>query len=164
MKKTTYGFGFIAGALIGLLIALQLTIVDKRVRSLSQLAKHVERTDILGHATADAVSLQHVAAALVARANRQSITSIALVPATSAGNASDLATKLHAITQPLGVSVIAQPSVSSIDAQTLLSMGEGSVVVAEAKRSTTDDVVNTWSVLASAQRTVVGVLLADILS
>ena len=164
VKKSTYGFGFIAGALIGLLIALQLTIVDKRVRSLSQLAKHVERTDILGHATANSASLQHLAAALVARANRQSITSIALVPAASRGNASDLADKLHAITQPLGVSIIAQPSVSSIDAQTLLSMGAGSVVVAEAKRSTTDDVVKTWSVLASAQRIVVGVFLADMLS
>mgnify|MGYP007113547444 FL=1 len=161
VKKTTYGFGFIAGALIGLLIALQLTIVDKRVRSLSQLAKHVERTDILGHATSDTASIQHVAAALVARANQQSITSIALVPAASAGTASDLAAKLHAITQPLGVSVIAQPSVSSIDAQTLLSMGGGSVVVAEAKRSTTDDVVKTWSVLQSAQRVVVGAILVD---
>jgi len=161
VKKTTYGFGFIAGALIGLLIALQLTIVDKRVRSLSQLAKHVERTDILGHATSDTASIQHVAAALVARANQQSITLIALVPAASAGTASDLAAKLHAITQPLGVSVIAQPSVSSIDAQTLLSMGGGSVVVAEAKRSTTDDVVKTWSVLQSAQRAVLGALLVD---
>ena len=164
VKKSTYGFGFVAGALIGILIALQLTIVDKRVRSLSQLAKHVERTDILGHATANTASLQHLAAALVARANRQSITSIALVPAASTGNASDLAAKLHAITQPLGVSIIAQPSVSSIDAQTLLSMGAGSVVVAEAKRSTTDDVVKTWSVLASAQRIVVGVFLSDMLS
>jgi len=161
VKKTTYGFGFIAGALIGLLIALQLTIVDKRVRSLSQLAKHVERTDILGHATSDTASIQHVAAALVARANQQSITSIALVPAASAGTASDLAAKLHAITQPLGVSVIAQPSVSSIDAQTLLSMGDGSVVIAEAKRSTTDDVVKTWSVLQSAQRVVLGAILVD---
>jgi len=161
VKKTTYGFGFIAGALIGLLIALQLTIVDKRVRSLSQLAKHVERTDILGHATSDTASIQHVAAALVARANQQSITSIALVPAASAGTASDLAAKLHAITQPLGVSVIAQPSVSSIDAQTLLSMGDGSVVGAEAKRSTTDDVVKTWSVLQSAQRVVLGAILVD---
>jgi hypothetical protein len=164
VKKSTYGFGFVAGALIGFLIALQLTIVDKRVRSLSQLAKHVERTDILGHATANTASLQHLAAALVARANRQSITSIALVPAAPTGNASDLAAKLHAITQPLGVSIIAQPSVSSIDAQTMLSMGAGSVVVAEAKRSTTDDVVKTWSVLASAQRIVVGVFLADMLS
>ena len=161
VKKSTYGFGFIAGALIGLLIALQLTIVDKRVRSVSQLAKHVERTDILGHATSDASSIQHVAAALVARANRQSITSIALVPAEPAGNTSDLAVKLHAITQPLGVSVTAQPSVSSIDAQTLLSMGDGSVVVAEAKRSTTDEVVKTWSVLQSAQRAVLGAILVD---
>ena len=162
VKKSTYGFGFIAGALIGLLIALQLTIVDKRVRSLSQLAKHVERSDILGHATADASSLQHAAAALVARANRQSIASIALVPAASAGNTSDLAAKLHAITQPLGVSVTAQPGVSLIDAQTLLSMGDGAVVVAETNHATTDDVVKTWSVLSSAQQTVVGVLLADL--
>jgi predicted membrane-bound spermidine synthase len=161
VKKSTYGFGFIAGALIGLLIALQLTIVDKRVRSVSQLAKHVDRTDILGHATSDASSIQHVAAALVARANRQSITSIALVPAASAGNTSDLAAKLHAITQPLGVSVTAQPSVSSIDAQSLLLMGAGAVVVAETKRSTTDDVVKTWSVLQSAQRSVLGAILVD---
>jgi hypothetical protein len=161
VKKSTYGFGFIAGALIGLLIALQLTIVDKRVRSLSQLAKHVERTDILGHASSDTSSIQHVAAALVARANRQSITSIALVPAASAGNTSDLAAKLHAITQPLGVSVNAQASVSSINAQSLLSMSGGAVVVAEAKRSTTDDVVKTWSVLQSAERAVLGAILVD---
>ena len=162
VKKSTYGFGFIAGALIGLLIALQLTIVDKRVRSLSQLAKHIERSDILGHSTSDTASLQHVAAALVARANRQSIGSIALVPAASAGNTSDLASKLHAITQPLGVSVTAQPGVSLIDAQTLLSLGDGAVVVAETNHATTDDVVETWSVLSSAQQTVVGVLLADL--
>ena len=163
VKKSSYGFGFVAGALIGLLIALQLTIVDKRIRSISQLAKHVERTDILGHATSDTISLQHVAAALVARANRQSIASIALVPAAPAGNTSDLAVKLHAITQSLGVSVIAQPNVSSVDAHSLLSMGDGAVVVVETNQATTDDVVKAWSVLASAQRTVIGVLLTDML-
>jgi hypothetical protein len=40
-------------------------------------------------------------------------------------------------------------------------MGGGSVVVAEAKRSTTDDVVKTWSVLQSAQRTILGAILVD---
>lgn len=164
VKTSTYGFGFIAGALIGLLVALQLTIVDKRVRSLRQLEKHVERTDILGHVTPDTASLQHVAAALVARANHQSITSIALVPAATAGSASAIAVKLHAITQPLGVSITAQPSVSSIDAQSLLSMGSGSVVVAEKNQATTDDVVKTWSVLASAQQKIIGVLLTDMLN
>ena len=135
-----------------------------RVRSLRQLEKHIERTDILGHVTPDTASLQHVAAALVARANLQSITSIALVPAAPAGSASTIAVKLHAITQPLGVSITAQPSVSSIDAQSLLSMGSGSVVVAEKNQATTDDVVKTWSVLASAQQKIIGVLLTDMLN
>jgi hypothetical protein len=40
-------------------------------------------------------------------------------------------------------------------------MGAGAVVVAETKRSTTDDVVNTWSVLQSAQRSVLGAILVD---
>jgi Mrp family chromosome partitioning ATPase len=40
-------------------------------------------------------------------------------------------------------------------------MGDGVVVVAEAKRSTTDDVVNTWSVLQSAERAVLGAILLD---
>ena len=40
-------------------------------------------------------------------------------------------------------------------------MGDGSVVVAEAKRSTTDEVVKTWSVLQSAQRAVLGAILVD---
>ena len=40
-------FGFLGGALVGLLIALQLTLIDKRVRSLNQLAKRFEAQALL---------------------------------------------------------------------------------------------------------------------
>ena len=77
---STYAFGLIGGALIGLLIALQLTLTDKRVRSLSQLSKRFETRALLGMATPDPASIQHVAAAIVARAHSLSLSSVALVP------------------------------------------------------------------------------------
>ena len=161
VKKTTYGFGFIAGALIGLLIALQLTIVDKRVRSLSQLAKHIERTDILGHATADTASIQHVAAALVARARQASQTTVVLIPSTPSEDTSKISLQINAITKALGVTIISQQSVASINAESLVSENDAYVVVATAHASKITEVIDTWSVLQSAQRVVLGAILVD---
>ena len=161
VKNSTYGFGFIAGSLIGLLIALQLTIVDKRVRSMSQLAKHVDRTDILGHATSDAASLQHVAAALVARAQQASKSTIALIPATAAEDASVVSQLLNEITQGLGVTIVSQPSITSLSAEDLVAGDNACVVVATTKKTRTNEVTDTWLVLQSAQRTVLGAILVD---
>jgi len=57
VKPTTYAFGLIAGALVGLLIALQLTLTDKRVRSLSQLSKRFEARALLGVVTPEPSSI-----------------------------------------------------------------------------------------------------------
>jgi len=161
VKNSTYGFGFIAGSLIGLLIALQLTIVDKRVRSMSQLAKHVDRTDILGHATSGAASLQHVAAALVARAQQASKSIIALIPATAAEDASVISQLLNEITHGLGVTIVSQPSITSLSADDLVTGDNACVVVATTKKTRTNEVTDTWLVLQSAQRTVLGAILVD---
>ena len=68
VKFSTYVFGLFGGTLIGLLIALQLTLTDKRVRSLSQLSKRFEERALLGVVTPESSSIQHVAAAIVAPA------------------------------------------------------------------------------------------------
>ena len=161
VKKSTYGFGFVAGTLIGLLIALQLTIVDKRVRSLSQLAKHVERADILGHATAETASIQHVAAALVARARQASQTTVVLIPSTPSEDTSKISLQINAITKGLGVEIVSQPSVASISAEVLVTENDAYIVVATTNVSKTNEITDTWSVLQGAQRAVIGTILVD---
>jgi hypothetical protein len=161
VKGTSYAFGFAGGALIGLLIALQLTIVDKRVRSLSQLAKYVDRGDILGHITDDASSLQHVAAALVARSRQASQTVVVLIPSTSTENTSEISLRLNSITGALGVTLVSQPPVASISAEALVSDRSAYVVVATTKKSKSPEITDTWSVLESAQRVVLGAILVD---
>ncbi len=161
VKPTTYAFGLIAGALFGLLIALQLTLTDKRVRSLSQLSKRFESRALIGTVTAELTSIQHVAAAIVARAHALSISSVALVPVDEQTEALKLAEKLDAVTASMGVTVVSLAPISSLTANDLISSNSGMITLAARGVSITEEIVATWSVLDSAQKPILGVLLAD---
>ena len=161
VKSSTYIFGLIGGAIIGLLIALQLTLTDKRVRSLSQLSKRFERRALLGVVTPEPASIQHVAAAIVARAHTLSLASVALVPVDEQTSALHLVEQIHAVTSPMGVTVTSLTNISSLSASDLISNKSGMIAVASRGVSLTEDIVNTWSVLENAEKPVIGVLLAD---
>ena len=161
VKKSTYGFGFVAGAIVGLLIALQLTIVDKRVQSLRQLTKYVDQTDVLGRITSNTASLQHVAAALVARAQQSSQSIISLIPATASEDTTAVSQQLNDITRGLGVTIVSQQPIASLSAESLIAADKASVVVATTKKTKADEITDTWLVLQSAQRTVLGAILVD---
>jgi hypothetical protein len=161
VKSSTYIFGLVGGAIIGLLIALQLTLTDKRVRSLSQLAKRFESQSLLGMVTSESASIQHVAAAIVARAHALSISSVALVPVDEQTEALKLAEKLDAITASMGVTVTSLAPISSLTAGDLISSHSGMIALASRGVSPTEEIVATWSVLDSAQKPMLGVLLAD---
>jgi hypothetical protein len=161
VKSSTYVFGFLGGALIGLLIALQLTLIDKRVRSLSQLAKRIESSALLGMATSNPTTIQHVAAAIVARAHTLSVTSVSLVPVDELTEANELAMAIHAVTSPLGITTTSLANISSLSAQDLVSSTSGMIVLATQGVSTIDEVTATWSVFENAQKPILGVILAD---
>ena len=161
VKSSTYTFGFIGGALIGLIIAMQLTLMDKRVRSLSQLTKRFESRSLLGMVTSESASIQHVAAAVVARAHALSISSVALVPVDEQTEALKLAEKLDAVTTSMGVTVTALAPISSLTASDLISSHSGMITLASRGVSNTEEIVATWSVLESAQKPMLGVLLTD---
>jgi hypothetical protein len=161
VKSSTYAFGFAGGALVGLLIALQLTLVDKRVRSLSQLSKRFEERALLGVVTPASSSIQHVAAAIVARAHSLSLTSVALVPVDEHTSTQLLVEQLHSVTSPMGVTVTSLTSILVLSASDLISSQSGMIALASSGVSHTEDVVSTWLVLENADKPVIGVLLAD---
>ena len=161
VKFSTYRFGFIGGALIGLLIALQLTLMDKRVRSLSQLTKRFESQSLIGLVTRESASIQHVAAAIVARANALSLSLVALVPVDEKTDALKLAEKLDAVTASMGVTVTSLAPISSLSASDLISSHSGMITLASRGVSNTEEIVATWSVLDSAQKPLLGVILAE---
>jgi hypothetical protein len=161
VKSSTYAFGFAGGALIGLLIALQLTVIDKRVRSLSQLSKRFDSQALLGTVTNDSASIQHVAAAIVARARDLSLSSVALVPVNKLTEAQNLAEVINATTLPLGVTVTSIATISTLSASEIISSNSGMITLATRGVSRIEDIVTTWSVLEKAQKPILGVVLAD---
>ena len=162
VKSTTYAFGFAGGALIGLLIALQLTLIDKRVRSLSQLAKQFQSSALLGMATNNPTTIQHVAAAIVARAHTLSVVSVSLVPVDELTEAKELAAAIHAITSPLGIATTSLAKVSSLSAQDLVLSTSGMITLVTKGVSTLDEATAAWSVLEQAQKPMLGVILVDV--
>ena len=161
VKFSTYVFGLFGGALIGLLIALQLTLTDKRVRSISQLSKRFEARALLGVVSPEPASIQHVAAAIVARAHSLSLTTVALVPADEQTSTQLLVEQIHAVTSPLGVAITSLTPISLITAGDLVSSKSGMIVLASRGVSLTEDIVTTWSVLENSEKPVLGVILSD---
>ena len=161
VKISTYVFGLIGGALVGLLIALQLTLTDKRVRSMGQLSKRFEKRALLGTVTSQPATIQNVAAAIVARAHLLSLTSVAFVPVDDQTPTQFLVDQIQTITSPLGITISSLTNVSDLSATELISSNSGMVVLATCGVSLTDDIVNTWSVLENAEKPVLGVILSD---
>jgi hypothetical protein len=161
VKYSTYAFGFAGGALVGLLIALQLTLIDKRVRSLSQLSRNFDPQTLLGLITHEPASVQNVAAAIVSRARNMSSTSVALVPVDEQTDVKDLISRINAVSSSMGVSVTSLTAISSLSAKDLVSCESAMLVIATRGVSSTDDIVTTWSVLEKANKSMLGVLLAD---
>ena len=160
VNSRTYIFGFLAGTIIGILIALQLTLIDKRIRFIDQISRHVGPHNFIGSIT-EPSTRQHVAAAIVARAKQLGLSSIALAPASPEFSTIDLARELNLITQPLGVSVGMQDSILTVDAQTILGNQDGIVIVATKKQTTITQTVESWLVYESAQKQVLGLVLTD---
>jgi len=161
VKYSTYAFGFAGGALVGLLIALQLTLIDKRVRSLSQLSRNFDPQTLLGLITDEPASVQNVAAAIVSRARNMSSTSVALVSVDEQTDVKDLISRINAVSSSMGVSVTSLTAISSLSAKDLVSCESAMLVIATRGVSSTDDIVTTWSVLEKANKSMLGVLLAD---
>ena len=161
VKRSTYAFGFVGGALIGLLIALQLTLTDKRVRSGEQVAKRFGHDHVIGTANASSAATQHLAAALVAQAQQHGVSAIVLVPASASGSTADLAISLNDVTQHLGISVNHLNHVSLVDARALVELDAAVAVVAAVNRSTISEMSATWSVFEGAHKRVLGAVLTD---
>ena len=159
VKSSTYAFGFLAGTVIGLLLALQLTLIDKRVRSIHQLSKKFGPESVLGEIKGGKNSVEHVAAAIVAKANQQSITAVSILPANEKLSVEILGSSLSAVTHPLGLTVQALPEINLINASQLLSSPRAAVVVAESGTTRFEEIEHTCAILRAANTLVLGILL-----
>jgi len=161
VKGTTYTFGFGAGLVISILILLQLTYSDRRIRSLRQLSR-LASTSLLGALSLKPNSVQdrQVAVVLHRAISHNGATQVRLLPLRTPIRDSSAIDRLFAMLtvtprtsapfSELSVAELATPSASELD-----------VIVVQRNHDLRADVTEVLSALSNSGRIVAGVLLID---
>lgn len=163
VKASTYAFGLGIGALLGLLVVLQLTLTDRKIRTVRKLKSAVGDGNVLGTLRLDGLdaSPQHVAAGLVHQAARHGATMVRLLPIDDSNTDSTI-TVLKQALQGHPITVTSINSVNHLTAMELLPPPHSVVVlVAEAPTSRIDNLEKVWTIAEHAGNTIAGVILVQ---
>jgi len=162
VRRPTYTFGVAAGLLIALLILLQLTYTDSRVRSVRQLVRltgsqqfvgHIAQTSNIVRDRRAAVFLHHASAPVTSPQLRFLPLRNVLSDTAALQRVAEVASIPATFSPPFG-----ELSVSEL---TRVSTNEIDVVVVQRNRDLRKDVIEVVAALANSGRSVAGVLLID---
>jgi hypothetical protein len=163
VKASTYGFGLGVGALLGLLVVLQLSVTDKKIRTRRKLVALVGEEHNLGTLRLDQQdpSSQHVAAGLVHQLKLHGVTNARLLSID--GENTDLAAT--ALTQALHGQLFTVTPMRDVDHLTTMELvpPPHSVVVlmADSLTSRADHLERVWAISEHAGNTIIGVILVQ---
>jgi len=162
VRRPTLVIGLAAGALIALLLLLQLTYTDSRVRSVRQLLRITGSDAFLGTSSkkTNAVRDKRTAIALRHAANASRSTMLRFVPLRNAttdqstlAHLAELSGVSHQVSEPF-----AQLNVTEmVDARS----GEADVILVKRNRDLRKDVLEVLTALQRSDRPLAGVLLID---
>lgn len=163
VKRSTYIFGVGVGALIGLLIILQLTITDRKIRTARKLVSAIGAQRVLGELEVDlqGPNLQHAAAAIAFAAATQSASVVRLIPIDETVLIGPIEIALSQALRGHPLSLVSTPALDQLGATDLLAPKSSLVVlVAKALTSRTDVLERAIVVADHAGNNVAGVILS----
>jgi len=162
VRRPTYTFGVAAGVLIAVLILLQLTYTDSRIRSLRQLTRIAGADRVLGRMSQkdNPLNERRAAVGIHAVLGRSKASIIRYVPLRHA--VSD-ETSLQRLASTAGAThVVASPFAElSVAALTQPSTTEADVIVVQRNKDLRKDLVEVLTALERSGRSLAGVLLLD---
>ncbi len=162
VRRPTYTFGVAAGVLVAVLILLQLTYTDSRIRSLRQLTRIAGADRVLGRMSQKDNPLNERSAAVRIHAvlGRSKASIIRYVPLrhavsdeTSLQQLASTTGATHVVASPfaeLSVAALTQPSTTEVD-----------VIVVQRNKDLRKDLLEVLTALERSGRSFAGVLLLD---
>ena len=162
VHKSTYIFGALAGLLIALLIVLQLTYTDDKIRSSRKLLSSSSTPIFLGEITSrnTAAEVRQVLAGLVTQSRVANRSLISLLPADAHTDLDRLIELMSDDAKSNGLTIAKTPSVDEMSiAQMLDSASALTVIIARKNLSSLTAVRHAKEVLARSNNNVVGVIL-----
>jgi hypothetical protein len=158
VTASSYAYGGVLGALIGILIAVQLGISDKKIRGKRQINRAQLGLSVLGDITGRS-GLQEGIAAVVASAREQSVSLVRVVGLN--GESSMLPTLNSEVTQH-SIQTTQLPLFSTLTAETLLAPANSAMLLVAVKGvSRIDSLQQAVEAARLAGNQVLGVLLVS---
>jgi hypothetical protein len=159
VSKSTYLFGLLIGLVLGCLILLQLIFSDGKVRGAKQLVNLVGYKQFLGELSTknQAISLQHLAAAIDATHTIKKSTVLRLVAIGEEANSEQTKKSLAKV---LSCKISLAGQLKSLDAKSLAPTADSPVILlAKKHRSESSELQDAWTVVEKSGNNILGVIL-----
>ena len=163
VKLSTYAFGLSVGLIIAILIILQLTYADDKLRSRRSFNRLQSELLFLGELQTNGSdsSATQVASALVFQAKNAAATSVRLCSTDSTSTSASVAAALEKTGIAAHLTVIGAQNVDSMSVNELVANGSQAFVLIAWKHSTkARDLMNAQQTLVGSGNRVLGVILA----
>jgi hypothetical protein len=162
VRRPTYTFGIASGLLVALLILLQLTYTDRRIRTMRQLSRIAGTNHVLGHATSEPnpVGERRAVVGIHSALSSLNATTIRYLPLRQPVASEE---PLQRLVAAMGTTaVVARPfSELSVAELTQTTDSEMDVIVVQRNIDLRKDLVEVCSALTRSGRNIAGVLLLN---
>ena len=162
---STYLFGLVAGLIVSILIILQLTMTDERIRGVKKLRHVVDGLFCIGEIRVATMTMDatHAAASIVNAAQAASVNSIVFMPV---GNNVATTQTLNALNEAGLAAYVTSSLEDNIDMSSvreLINNDSPYVLVVQRNTSTTQQLIHTHETLTRTGNLVLGVMLTSLI-
>ncbi len=161
VKTSTYIFGLAVGLVVAILIMLQLTATDDKIRSARKLQDAIQKGAYLGEIDSDysPVISSQIAAAIITQARALQSSTVTLLPVGKSTVIDKTFTSLESTTLTNHLSLSKRSDAQSMSVEELVDNTSSYVLVAHKHVSTCRDVQNAIEILQRSGNQILGALL-----
>ena len=164
VKISTYVFGLASGLVIAILIILQLTFTDDRIRSRRKIEALGAQQNFLGEIRQSSLDadLNQTTAALVTQARRSSTTEIVLVPVGKKSVPQNTVGPITNLAHSRSIQITSSEDVDSLTLEELVDNRSSAVVLVVFKHeSSVNQLRHTYEILNRTGHQILGITLSD---
>ena len=161
VKSTSYIFGLAVGLVIAILIMLQLTVTDDKIRSARKLQGAIRKLAYLGEIDSNCspASSSQVAAAIIVQARSLQSTKVTLLPIGTNTKIDKALKSLETTTLTTHLALSTRSDAQSMSVEELVDNTSSYVLVAHKNLSTCRDAQNAIEILQRSGNQILGALL-----
>jgi len=161
VKVSTYLFGLAVGLVVAILIMLQLTATDDKIRSARKLQEAIQKLAYLGEINNDysPASSSQVAAAIIVQSRALQSTKVTLLPIGMSTIIDETLKSLESTTLTTHLALSMRSDARSMSVEELVDNTSSYVLVAHKNLSTCRDVQNAIEILQRSGNQILGALL-----